>query len=293
MWSNHSSKTGGRRAYRKAANIKGYLGGFGTSSEQLEPDDAISCGDMSSLGGLSALDTASTATADFRSSSSSKSSLPTERSSRHHHPQHPSILVEIPENFPRELDDSDHNCNGPFKRGSLSPPPVDDDLQDEESVSIINQKITEMKRRWNERAQGKDDSSAIVEIQRNLDDIDNYLLSIYMNDDASIYTKATTDSSFSSASSVSSSFSTRQRHRGAYKSRRGVSRHAQQQQQGSWLESMRESASSVFVEGEGGWTPLRGWSIDPKKTWDPQPDDRWKDDSLNVFETVSKERLEI
>lgn len=294
MWSNHSN--GRFRGYRKAANVKGYLGGFSTLDEEHDQDDTMSYGDVSSLGGLSTLDTVSIATGtDYRSTSSSSNSPVTDRSStKHRHSKQPSVLVEIPENFPRELDGHHHSHSSieNIEDNGASSPPSIDDLQDEESVSVTNQKIAEIKRRWHERAQGKDDSSAMVEIEKNLDDMDNYLLSIYMNDDASIYTRATADSSFSSASSVSSTLSTRQRHRGAHSSRRRVSKRAQERK-GTWVDSMRESSTNFFVDGEGGWTPLRGWSIKPKKTWDPQPDERWKGDSLNVFETVAKERLEI
>jgi hypothetical protein len=164
---------------------------------------------------------------------------------------------------------------------------------DGESVSVatVSKIIAQMKQRFNERAARKDDSSAMVEIEKNLDDMDNYLLSIYMNDNASIYTKATnSDSSFSSNSSVSSTYSTRSRHRGAHQKRRRACK--QSKATTSWIDTMRESSNNFFVEGDVGWTPLRGWNVTPKKTWDTQPDDRWNEE-MNVFDAVSKERLEI
>ncbi|KAL3925994.1 MAG: hypothetical protein SGILL_000041 [Bacillariaceae sp.] len=256
---------------------------------------------MSSLGGFSALET------DQRHFGSDRH-INTVGSSQNL----PSVLVEIPENFPRELDGETgktqkpqrkhHQSNSGSDASGQSPNSIISIEGEDVSIATATHIISQMKQRQNERAATKDDSAAIVEIEKNLDDMDTYLLSIYMNDSASIYTKATTDSSFSSSSSVSSSYSTRQRHHGAHRNRRRCasrqSPHSPQQRQqqsnkGSWVDSMRAAASTnYFVEGDGGWTPRKGWQIKPKKTWDPEPDDRWND-GLNVFDAVQAERLEI
>ena len=288
MWS-----TSNNNRNRRAANVKGYLGGgFATVNEEQEhhqpTDDAsvanMSSGDVSSLGGISALST------DFHTSSpshpySSSGSKP------------PSVLVEIPENFPRELDAVRSPQHSPAA-SRRSPNSILDIDGESVSVATANLVIDKMKQRFQERAAAaKDDSAAMMEIEKNLDDMDNYLLSIYMNDDASIYTKATNSdasSSFSSNSSVSSSYSTRSRHRGAHRNRRraGKQHSKSKSSSGSWIESMKESSQNVLV-GDGGWTPLKGWNISaPKKTWDAQPDDRWNE-GLNVFDSVKKERVEI
>ncbi len=287
MWSNN----GQRNSHRKAANIKGYLGGFATVEEAKDDASANmsvpSC-DVSSLSGWSALETDHSSNRAHRiTTSNSNKSWGMERSAQ------PSVLVEIPENFPRELDDTVIQSRRHHKsflgskdvHSCMSRPIGEENLQGEECVSVTNQWIVEMQRRWLERSKERDDSSAVKEIEKNLFDMDNYFLSIYMNDDASIYTKATTNSS------VGSSHSTRQRHPGAYRNRRNVSRQAEQCK-GTWIESMKESSTNVFVEGEGCWTPMRGWNIKQKKTWDPQPDDCWNV-ALGVFDSVPKERLEI
>ena len=276
--------------------MKGYLGGGGFASvneehhiheAQQQTDDAsvanMSC-DVSSLGGVSALST------DFHGNTGS-----------HHHlassNKPPSVLVEIPENFPRELDAVRSPQHSPAA-SRQSPNSILDMDGESVSVATANLVIHKMKQRFQEKAAGKDDSSAMVEIEKNLDDMDNYLLSIYMNDDASIYTKATnSDSSsgggFSSNSSVSSTYSTRSRHRGAHRNRRRANKQQQSKSKNgnSWIESMKESSQHVFV-GDGGWTPMRGWNIAPKKTWDAEPDDRWNE-GLSLFDSVKKERLEI
>jgi hypothetical protein len=155
-----------------------------------------------------------------------------------------------------------------------------------------------MKRRWEKaRAENSkhDDSSAVQEIEKSLSDMDTYLLSIYMNDDASIYTKATDSTSFSSASSVTSTYSTRRRHRGAYDNRRRAVTFPKEQREGStWLDSMRESSQNFFVDAQGGWTASRGWQMQPaRKTWDSHPNSGWWNDTDNIFDAVKEERLEI
>ena len=345
MWSNTSSSSSSNSSsssrnraraasYRKVANIKGYLGGFSTLKEEEEDNDDnnnnnnnnedASYGDMSSLGCVSTTLETSTATSE----------TPTTRNQQHH----PSVLVEIPENFPQELDHVDSNnssSNNTPTNNNDNDVDVDefysciDNTNDDEDVSVTQQRIVEMKRRWEKQQQQKqlasknknkknstaaDDISAIQEIENSLSDVDTYLLSIYMNDDASIYTKAT-DSSFSSSGSVSSTNSTRRRHRGAYHNRRRISSSSSSSSSrnggdknnktiggNTWLDTMRESSQNFFVDNQGGWTASKGWQMQPaKKTWDncTQPNtttntnDGWWNDVDPIFDSVKEERLEI
>jgi hypothetical protein len=149
------------------------------------------------------------------------------------------------------------------------------------------------------------DSAAVAEIGNNLMDLDNYMLSVFhMNDDASVYTKATADTTLSSSNSSSSSVSTRRRHRGAFRNRkREIPKNEDGLQQrnvtnrnekgNSWLESMKRSSMNMFVDGEDDWTPSKGWSMDQKNpSWDLKPDGHWND--INpIFDSIKKERLEI
>lgn len=167
-----------------------------------------------------------------------------------------------------------------------------------------NQKQRERDRR---RADAKD-SAAIAEIGNNIMDLDNYMLSVF-HDDSSVYTKATTDTSYSSSASSCSTASTRRRHRGACRNRRGDSRRSDDSARQSsaakgivkgsnWLDSMKKSSMNIFADGEDAWTPSKGWRTAPKKTpvetkpqgnwnhWDPAFDDP-------VFDSTKQERLEI
>ena len=139
----------------------------------------------------------------------------------------------------------------------------------------------------------KDDSAAVSEIGNNLDDLDNYMMSVFhMNDDASVYTKATTDTTFSCSNSSCSTVSTRRRHRGAAKNRRRDD-HLGEKEKGStcWLESMKKSSMNIFLDGEEGWTPKEGWRMtDKKKEWDSKPDGHWNE--KDPFFDPSQQRLE-
>ena len=169
-----------------------------------------------------------------------------------------------------------------------------------EQVSVLVEIPEEMEGLTSRKsAENKNDSAAIDEICKNLNDMDNYMLSVFhMNDDASVcqsaYTMATADTSFSSSSSAASSVSTRKRHRGAFRNRRrdslrsnGSMQSQQQRQKASnWLESMKESSKNIFVDGGDSWTPSKGWHVAAKKTlWDSKPDGRW-DDANPFFDAI-------
>ncbi len=139
----------------------------------------------------------------------------------------------------------------------------------------------------------KDDSAAISEIGNNLDDLDNYMMSVFYNTDDAI---STAETSYSCSVSSTSTISTRRRHRGAANNRRKDPRkdNLKQQNSGSsnWLESMRNSSMNIFVDGEDGWTPSKGWSMSKKKEFDAKPDEQWSNMDP-FFDSISKERLEI
>jgi hypothetical protein len=264
------------------ANVKGYLGGFATANQEHDVDEVRTCSDLSTLGGSLALEsstmttstTTTTTTADHRSingcSSSPMTTMTTERPS----PRFPSVLIEIPENFPRDLPNEQPNEGRDVHNHKAYLASLEDDFQVEESASVTHSKTTNCKLFYHERPNRKDDSSAILEIKNNLFDMDSYLLSVYMTEDASIYTMATTSNgSSSSGSSISSTVSTRRRHRGAHHNRRRDCNQAQKLK-GTWLDTMRESSNNVCLEGGEGWTPLRGWSIPPKKAVEIETDDR-------------------
>jgi hypothetical protein len=335
MWSNgnpSSSKNRARAAsYRKVANIKGYLGGLNGFSSVIEEErndnEDASYGDMSSLGCVSTTLESTTTTTTSSSETAAAATATTTRNHHHHHQQQqPSVLVEIPENFPQQVDhvDSTSSDTTPTNEVDEFYSCIDNNTNnDDEDLSVTQQKIGEMKRRWEKQQQkqrrsaknnknSNDDRSAIQEIENSLSDIDTYLLSVYMNDDASIYTKAT-DSSFSSSGSVSSTHSTRRRHRGAYHNRRGIALSSSSSSSssssrndggekkntgGTWLETMRESSQNFFVDNQGGWTASRGWQMQPaKKTWGNQPNNTsangWWNDVDHIFDAVKEERLEI
>jgi hypothetical protein len=168
------------------------------------------------------------------------------------------------------------------------------------------------------------DSAVVTEIGNNLMDLDNYMLSVFHmeNDASSIYTTGTPDTASlsSSSSSSTSTVSTRRRHRGAYRSRKedilkqSQKQHQQQQldriiinkkkhsHSNNWIDSMRISSMNIFVEGEDGWTPSKGWkrtSTDNKnkdikrKGWDPNPQDEYWNNCDPIFDSIKHERLEI
>jgi hypothetical protein len=284
MWSNNNATSSRPKAYRKVANVKGYLGGFGAGNQQQHDDDVMSFGDLSSLGGSSALEMSTRTISTTTTTTTAGHRLITDvtscpRTKERLSPRRPSVLVEIPENFPRDL--INEEPRDLYNRQSSSPT-VEYDVH-----------VAEIERLWHQRRREQNDSSVILEIEENIFDMDNYLLSVYMNDDASIYTTATTtNSSFSSGSSDSSTISTRRRHRGAYGNRRRTSNQAQERK-GTWVDSMRESSNNVFLDGRGSWTPVKGWSITPKSRCEVDSENRWTEFSWNVFESVSNERLEI
>lgn len=191
-----------------------------------------------------------------------------------------SVLVEIPEEFDLASRYEDAGrYRYPSTRGKQQP-------KEQENCS---------------RSANTTDSAAVAEIGNNLLDLDNYMLSVFhMNDDASVYTKATAETTFSSSNSSSSSVSTRRRHRGAFKSRNkeipkkdyGLQRR-RNEKGNSWLESMNKSSMNMFVDGEDDWTPGKGWSITQKSpSWDLKTDDHW-DEIDPIFDSIQKERLEI
>jgi len=168
----------------------------------------------------------------------------------------------------------------------------------EEDAGRFKYPTTKGNQQQSRRSVDTNDSAAVVEIGNNLMDLDNYILSVFhMNDDASVYTKATTDTNFSSSNSSSSTSSTRRRHRGASRNRRGENRRCNNtnriEKGCNWLESMKKSSMNIFVDGEDGWTPTNGWRVASKKsTWDLKPD-RVFNDRDPIFDSIKKERLEI
>ena len=190
-----------------------------------------------------------------------------------------SVLVEVPE----ELDLTAKDCS-----------------HIKHSTSRRNQKL---KDRISTSENSTSNSAAVVEIGNNLMDLDNYMLSAFhMSDEASLYTKATADTGFSSSNSSSSISSTRKRHKGAFRNRIGSRRDRENPQRlgilnrnkkaHNWLDSMKESSMNIFEDGDG-WTPSSGWRMaDATSAWDMKPDRRWnaKDTMFDCFKT---ERFEI
>lgn len=199
-----------------------------------------------------------------------------------------SVLVEIPEDldtarFPSRYEQDGSRFNSPTSR--------------------MNQHLKEQQ--FGRQSSNTNRSAAVAEIGNNLMDIDNYMLSVFhMNDDASVYTKATTDASLSSSNSSSSTASTRRRHRGAFRMRKkGIRRNDDSLEKCNnmnrngkgynWMESMKKSSMNIFVDGEDAWTPSKGWHIANDKTvWDLKPDGHWND-RHPIFDSIKKERLEI
>jgi hypothetical protein len=126
-----------------------------------------------------------------------------------------------------------------------------------------------------------------IEFDTDLDDMDNYMLSVFMNDDSSVNSKGTASTSSSSASSM---ISTRSRHRGAYHSgsRRITPASTQQPSTSGWLESMKRSSNSFFSEGV--WSAQSGWKM--SKQWDASPEYGW-DQPSPLFDSVKQDRVEI
>jgi len=59
---------------------------------------------------------------------------------------------------------------------------------------------------------------------------------------------------------------------------------------------------NIFVEGEDGWTPSKGWKKtntdnrnkdNKKKGWDPNPQDEYWNNCDPIFDSIKHERLEI
>lgn len=130
--------------------------------------------------------------------------------------------------------------------------------------------------------QYKSESLNELESDTDFDDIDNYMLSVFMNDDSSVYSKGT-----ASTSSTSSTVSTRSRHRGAHINRSAA---AVEPRVSGWLESMKRSSSAFFVNG--GWSANDGWQISKSKEWDATPEEGW-DQPSPLFDQVVSERIEI
>lgn len=183
-----------------------------------------------------------------------------------------SVLVEIPE----ELDIADAG------RGVS---PLKDDSSHQEAS--------------NRDSSNRDDSAAVAEIGNNLDDLDNYMMSVFhSNDDISVYTSAT-QTTFSCSNSSCSTISTRRRHRGAALNRSKDVRKSKgsidvSNTGSAWLESMKKSSMNIFVDGEEGWTPKTGWQMtEKKKEWDSKPeDDHWNKKDV-MFDSMATECLEI
>lgn len=116
------------------------------------------------------------------------------------------------------------------------------------------------------------DFSDQVAIDADLDDIDSsYMMSIYMNEESSIYTKGTASTATASTSS-SSLASKRSRHRGASQKRREQQAEGEQpRKESGFVRSMKQSSSSFFVEGN--WSEKYGWYI--SKKWDATPGESW------------------
>lgn len=127
-----------------------------------------------------------------------------------------------------------------------------------------------------------------IEFDTDLYDMDNYMLSVFMNDESSVYSKGTASTASSSASSI---VSTRSRHRGAYHngSRRPIPKSTKQTRTRSgWLESMQQSSSSFFSEGL--WSAQTGWRVSAE--WDGSPNHGW-DQPNPLFDPFEPERLEL
>jgi len=257
MWSNK-----GKSIHDRSANIKSYLGGFHGLNEDAEEIDNENDNDSLS-----------------KETDTTSCSVPNTQSPV-------SALFEIPEEldiarFPSRYEDAGR-C------ASLTTGENQQRKEQEHGRETAN----------------TNDSAAVAEIGNNLMDLDNYMLSVFhMNDDASVYTKATTDTSFSSSISSSSTASTRRRHRGAFRDRRDIRRNDDSLQQHNntnrnekghnWLESMKKSSMNIFVDGEDGWTPSKGWCMANKKTtWDLKPNEHWNARNP-IFDSIKKERLEI
>jgi len=210
------------------------------------------------------------------------------------------------------------SCSGPKTQSLVSvlvqiPEDLDTarfPLRNEEDAGPFKYRTSKMNHHLKEQESGRlscntNESAAVAEIGNNLMDIDNYMLSVFhMNDDASVYTKATADASLSSSNSSCSTASTRRRHRGAFRMRKKkIGRNDDILEQCNnmnrngkgcnWLESMKESSMNIFVDGEDAWTPSKGWHIANDKTvWDLKPDRHWND-RHPIFDSVKRERLEI
>jgi hypothetical protein len=119
--------------------------------------------------------------------------------------------------------------------------------------------------------------------------MDNYMLSVYMNDESSVYSRGTASTSLSSSTS-SSTLSTRRRHRGAYHNRKQAVMQSKNMSS-TWIESMQQA---VFVPGLG-WSAGKGWKLGVSwgdHEWEDRPDAKWSE-SNDVFDQVPRTRPEI
>lgn len=132
----------------------------------------------------------------------------------------------------------------------------------------------------------EEEDAKFVELDGDLNDMDNYMLSVYMNEDCSVYSKGTAETSLSSRSSTSSILSTRKRHKGAYWKRRMATRERM-----TWMESMQ--GADFCQQGSTTWTAQTGWQITPgRQQWDSNPDDSWREHD-ELFDQIPRKRLEI
>jgi hypothetical protein len=119
--------------------------------------------------------------------------------------------------------------------------------------------------------------------------MDNYMLSVYMNDESSVHSRGTASTVLSSSTS-SSMLSTRRRHRGAYQNRKQAVMQSKNMPS-TWVESMQQA---VFVPGAG-WSAGKGWNLGVSwgnHEWEDRPDTKWSE-SCDVFDQVPRTRPEF
>ncbi|CAJ1962629.1 unnamed protein product [Cylindrotheca closterium] len=142
--------------------------------------------------------------------------------------------------------------------------------------------------RFRQQAFSQDFSNEVT-IDADLDDIDSsYMMSIYMNEESSIYTKGTASTASTSSSSLASK---RSRHPGASHKRREDVKQAEEEQpqkESGFLRSMKQSSSSFFVEGN--WSQKYGWYL--SKTWDATPGEGW-DKPDPIFDKKEERLVDI
>jgi hypothetical protein len=193
------------------------------------------------------------------------------------------VLVEIPEEgLPMNaIRKKRSNISESSDDGSFNP--------DGDSVNAtkLHKDVRRLKNLTQNQEESPVESIQEIELDTDLYDMDNYMLSVFMNDDSSVNSKGTASTSSSSASSM---ISTRSRHRGAYYggSRRLTPTSTQQPSTSGWLESMKRSSNSFFSEGP--WSAQSGWKM--SKQWDASPEHGW-DQPSPLFDSVKRERIEI